>query len=566
MSDPSDRSNRLPSLDTLRKRARQWLRALQSGDTQAVDRLARALPRHGDPPRLREVQQALAREHGFASWAALREHLQAEAGTGGEAAALHDVFLEHACIFTPPVDFASKWRRAERIRVRHPWIATASLHAAVVSGEVEEVRARLAREPDAVRRRGGPQQWEPLLFACYGRLPRPEARERGLEMIRLLLAAGADPDTHFVSPDAWRLRFTALTGVMGQGEMGQPEHPQAEAAARLLLERGADPNDGQGLYDTCLAEDDTRWLELLHAHGLRADAPIRWHADPADAAKSGADRCATIFGYLLAQAATSGHVRRLRWLLEHGADPDARSIYDGRSCLQLARIRADDEAVALLRRHGAREEPLEGHDAFVAAVRSGARATAEAALAAHPEYRDVADPLTDAAARGDVAVVRLLLELGVDPDGEGRHGHRALHNACRHPELARLLLAHGADPRSRAYGGTAAGWALHADDPRMARFFAEQSRSLLDAAMCGHVELARQLLAADAGCIAERDPRGNGPLHLLCADPELGEPLVDLLLAHGADPEARNDEGETPAERLDRAGADEVADLLRAAL
>ena len=272
--------------EALRKQAKRWLKALRAGEELAQQRLERLLPHHSHPPVLREVQQALARELGFASWAALKEHHALEAAAGDAAARL-DVFLEHACIFTPPADFPVKWRRAERLLARHPELATQSLHAAVVCGEVEHVRARLAADPTLVASRGGPQGWEPLLFACYGRLPTARARERGLEMARLLLDAGADPNAYFVSPDAWRLRFTALTGAMGQGEMGQPEHPHALALASLLLERGADPNDGQGLYNTHLVGDDTRWLELLFRHGLGPRDPIRWHADPADAPKSG---------------------------------------------------------------------------------------------------------------------------------------------------------------------------------------------------------------------------------------------------------------------------------------
>lgn len=550
------------TLAGLRKRARRRLRALRAGDPEARHWLERWLPRHGEPPRLREVQQALARERGFASWAALKQQHELDAEAGDDRGALLEVFLEHACIFTPPRDLPAKWRRAERIRARHPEIATASLHAAVVCGEVEHVRARLAADPDALHRRGGPQQWPPLLFACYGRLPNPRARERGLEMARLLLDAGADPNAHFVSGDEWRLRFSALTGAMGQGEMGQPEHPQAMALARLLLERGARPNDSQGLYDTHLVGDDTRWLELLLAFGLSRDDPIRWHADPADAFRSGADRCPAMLDYLVSQAAGNGHVKRLALLLERGADPNARSIYDGKTCWQRALLAGRRDALELLRRHGATPTGLEGHDAFVAAVRAGDRAQAASLLRAHPEYRGIGDPLCAAARRGAGDELRALLELGVDPDAPSRHGNRALHEGCTQREIAELLLAHGADPRARAFGGSACEWACHAGDLAMGRLLAERSRSLIDAALCGHAQLARELLDEDPRRVDERDAEGDGPLHALVPDPELAEPLIALLLARGADPESRNGAGRTPAERLEERGADEVADLL----
>ena len=53
-------------------------------------------------------------------------------------------------------------------------------------------------------------------------------------------------------------RFTALTGAFGEGEQGpvnQPPPPEWEAFARLLLDAGADPNDGQA--------------KLLVEHGAR---------------------------------------------------------------------------------------------------------------------------------------------------------------------------------------------------------------------------------------------------------------------------------------------------------
>jgi uncharacterized protein len=171
-------------------------------------------------------------------------------------------------------------------------------------------------------------------------------------------------------------RFTALTGAMGQGELGQPEHPHAEALARLLLQHGADPNDGQGLYDTHLVGDDTRWLELLASFGLDAHGVANWQ--PQEEIR--------IFDYLLAQAATSGHAARARRLLEHGANPDARSTYTGKSSYQMALIRGHDDLAKLLQERGTRAEPLTGVDAFVAAVRRGDRKRALALLAAHPEY------------------------------------------------------------------------------------------------------------------------------------------------------------------------------------
>jgi hypothetical protein len=62
-------------LETLKKEAKRWLRALLYGDAEAVRRLRAALPEALAEPGLRDVQLALARDYGFAGWRALRAAL-----------------------------------------------------------------------------------------------------------------------------------------------------------------------------------------------------------------------------------------------------------------------------------------------------------------------------------------------------------------------------------------------------------------------------------------------------------------------------------------------------------
>jgi hypothetical protein len=56
------------SLETLKKEARRWLKALREGDVRARQRLVEALSDPAAPaePSLRNVQLAMAREHGLA--------------------------------------------------------------------------------------------------------------------------------------------------------------------------------------------------------------------------------------------------------------------------------------------------------------------------------------------------------------------------------------------------------------------------------------------------------------------------------------------------------------------
>jgi uncharacterized protein len=61
------------ALDNLRKAAKRWLKALRDGDVDARARLLRAHPSAADPPTLRDVQHALARERGCENWTAVKK-------------------------------------------------------------------------------------------------------------------------------------------------------------------------------------------------------------------------------------------------------------------------------------------------------------------------------------------------------------------------------------------------------------------------------------------------------------------------------------------------------------
>jgi ankyrin repeat protein len=65
----------MSTLENLRKSARRWLKALRAGDADARARLTRADPNAPSNPALRDIQHALAREHGHKSWVDLRRAL-----------------------------------------------------------------------------------------------------------------------------------------------------------------------------------------------------------------------------------------------------------------------------------------------------------------------------------------------------------------------------------------------------------------------------------------------------------------------------------------------------------
>ena len=72
-------------MDNLRKEAKRWLKALRANDPDARARLERAFPNGPATPVLRDVQHALAREHGFDSWIAMKQALDTPAPKAGAA-------------------------------------------------------------------------------------------------------------------------------------------------------------------------------------------------------------------------------------------------------------------------------------------------------------------------------------------------------------------------------------------------------------------------------------------------------------------------------------------------
>ena len=129
-----------------------------------------------------------------------------------EAAAPEDELARLACL-TYGVDDPARWARARAI-------ATPELPAGQSSPprrprDPAATAAILGTTGAPARRSGGPHGWEPILYLTYGRLGTGDP----VEVLRLLLASGADPNAGFLW-EGYPPPFTALTGVFGGGEGG----------------------------------------------------------------------------------------------------------------------------------------------------------------------------------------------------------------------------------------------------------------------------------------------------------------------------------------------------------
>jgi len=543
------------SLDTLKKEAKRWLKALRTGDAHAHTRLLAVTPVASAAPTLRDVQHALAREHGLPGWSAFKQAID-------DLALARRSRAEHVEIVLRASWQGGDPEAARRILTRWPELHTDSIHMAVATGNLAEVQRRVAADPAVATLKGGTLDWEPLLYLAYARLPGGDAH--ALEIARLLLDHGANPRAEF--NDGWNNAFKVLTGFIGQGEGDRPGHPQARALAELVIERGADPYDSQTLYNTSITRDETDWLDFLWSQCERRGRLPAWRTAPQPSI--GGRLQLNPLDYLLGNAVAYNHIGRAAWLLQHGANADSPHAYSGRPLREEALVYGHVEMADLLVRHGATMPPLQGKAAFQAACMRLDRDAARAVAAEHPDCLLDAEVMLTAARKGRADVVALLLELGVHVDVADEGQQRGIQMAVlgNSLEVVKLLAAHGADidsPTLRV-GGGAMGYAAHFQRRDIADFLAPLSRDVWELTYLGMTARLKELLEEDRTLANSANPKyGMTPLFCLPDDEDRALEVTELLLAYGAEPNAKNKDGVTAEQAARGRGMVDPADLMR---
>ena len=567
-----------PSLEHLRKQAKRLRKAVQEGDPAAVREVEEFHPRPKRPMArfaLTDAQLVTARSYGFASWAKLTRHLADitpliwNPPPAPDPDSNVDVFVRLVCL-TYAGWHRSNPMRALRMLAADPGLARASIYSAAAAGDVEEVGRRLDRDPSLVNAKGGPLRWEPLLYACYSRLPSTSEEHPTLDVVRLLLARGADPNAGFLY--SGRYAFTALTGAFGRGEdwANQPPHPDCDTLARLLLDAGADPNDAQTLYNRHFQENDDH-LRLLFAYGLGRDKGGPWLKRLDEESSSPA----RLLVQQLCWAAMHGFSGRVPLLVGRGVDVNTPSLRDGRTAYEAA-LRSGNQAIAeYLLGHGAAKVELDPLETFALACIAGRRDEARARLAEDPSLLDRlghqgrVELLHRALDARQPAGIRLIVELGVDIDGmvPGTGLDRTvLHNAAGWGglEMVKLLLDLGANPalRDPTYHAAPIGWAMHNQQRDVVEYLL-QFADIFGAVPCDGVERVAQLLQNDPSLANARDDDGDPLVSYLHPEMTRLDEMIQLLVSRGADINARSHDGRTLIDRALARGWIEFADLVR---
>lgn len=219
-------------------------------------------------------------------------------------------------------------------------------------------------------------------------------------------------------------------------------------------------------------------------------------------------------------------------LIQQGADPDSHTSDDGATSLHLAaggagignvylfqmnpEMRTLEQKKAFEKNH-----PIttgNGPDIVELLLNSGADIEARDRRGATPLHRA-------ASSNPNLEVTALLLDRGAELEARDDLGMTPLHMAAvgnTNPAVAGLLLARGADMETPSDVGKAVHLAATSFNP----------------------EILALLVKRGADIEVERDDKMT-PLHLAAMMNPIPE-AAKFLLDHGADPEARNNRGETP--------------------
>jgi len=436
-----------PNLEQYKKQAKDLVQDCGLGLPSALERIALHHPRLHKLPlsgvqhahfTLTDAQLVIAREHSFESWPKFSKHIET-LHLIRSVAELKDpvaAFIEHACVPRHSGHRTGTLEHAELILERYPHVASANIHTAAVLADEEGVRVFLARDAGSATAKGGPHGWDALTHLCFSRYLRldPSRSDAFVRTARVLLDARASANTGwFEMIDHPTPRPTFESAIYGAAGIAQ--HPDL---TRLLLERGADPNDEETPYHLPESSDNTVLKIMLESGRLNQDSLNTILARKADchdedgmqlALEHGSDPNQTrVWGF----TALHQSIRRdnglmmIQMLLDHGGDPAVKSTHDGRSGTSMAAHRGRGDVLAEFEARGI-AHGLDGVDRLIAACARNDRDAVREIAAREPRLVQEliakgGTLLAEFAGNDNVEGVQYLVELGVSADALYKEG------------------------------------------------------------------------------------------------------------------------------------------------
>lgn len=368
---------------------------------------------------------------------------------------------------------------ANAILAAQPEVGSSDIHTAAMLGDDAAVRRQLEKDPSLATSKGGPRNVNALVHLCFSRYLAHD-RNRSDAFVRAataLLNAGADPnsgffnDTHQPNPE-WESALYGAAGVAFHA-----------GVTRVLLERGADPNDAEVPYHSPETRDNDALRVLLESKRLTDDSlttmllrKTDWHdlEGVQLVLDHGADvNRMSFWGKTALHNAilSDNRLAIIELLLDRGADPnivakDLRHGGDsrvGRSSTSLAARRGRANVLAAIEKRGY-SVALDGVDRLIAACARGDTAAVREVADREPAIveqfmSEGGTLLAEFAGNDNAPGVALLLDLGVAIDapygGDPYMGiskdSTAMHVAAwrMSHEVLELLIARGANVNAR---------------------------------------------------------------------------------------------------------------------
>lgn len=328
----------LPPFATLarfRRNAKQLLKTYRENPSICEERIARQCPDDlGAEFKLADAQRVIAREYGFDSWAKLKQYLTAypperlifDAVADDDAEALKSLLTDDRSLLQArggwqlyrPFFFARQGEKLAAVDVLRQFGASLDVFEAAALGDVAELQILLNGSPELVNARRDHCDATPL-----------HAARGNIAAARLLIERGAD-----------------VNAIDGEQQRLMPLHSRAEHGdvdmVELLLEHGADVH-----AVSCMSTP-------LHCAvgGFQHSPPTRWREVAERLLAAGADVNAGSgesdpSWTALHHAAWRNHVAAVSWLLARGADRTRVNRY-GSTPLETARFFNHQEIVELL--------------------------------------------------------------------------------------------------------------------------------------------------------------------------------------------------------------------------
>lgn len=428
---------RHPNLEQYKKQAKELVKNHRSGDPAAIQLITQYHPKFRSIPSadvpsasfiLADAQLIIARRHGFESWTkfarqveSIRRERSALLSTDPVAA-----FIEAACVPVDGYHGDGTLEGAESILAEHPEVASASIYTAAILGDDAAVRRFLALDQNNAKAKGGLHGWDALTYLCFSRYLRLDrARSAGfVGAAEALLDGGASANTGWYDNTGeprpyWEAAIYGAAGVAYHPEM-----------TRLLLERGADPNDEETPYHIPETHDLTL-LRIVVESGRLNDTSLTtlllrkadWHDlnGIRYLLEHGADanRMTIWRNTALHQALRRDNgIEIIEAMLDHGADPALVNGREGRSGIAMAAWRGRGDVLHLIDQKGI-PSGLQGVDELIAACAKNDSESIAAIIGREPHLvhellATGGTLLAEFAGNGNTDGLRRLLDLGVN--------------------------------------------------------------------------------------------------------------------------------------------------------